>query len=261
MPGVSKRGVRMIRLSRLGAVVMLVGAALGGAPVPAAGAQSCDGLEVTIQGTDGDDVIRGTRRSDVISGGGGGDVIRGRGGKDRICGGAGRDRIFGGSRADRLNGGRGADRLEGGRGKDSQHGGSGRDTFDGGPGRDSAEFQGGGPVDVDLRADRARTGDGAERLTSVENVTGSGGADEIRGDARRNGLGAARAPTTSRCRVRRGGRASTVGRDETSLRSRFFCSSRIGRPASTSASRRPRSLRLACGWSTSRTRAAAPGTT
>lgn len=179
----------MNRLVRLGVVVLLALASLAVAPVPAAGVQSCGGLPVTIMGSDDDDVIRGTRHRDVIDGRGGADVIRGLGGRDWICGGSGRDRVVGGTGGDELNGGQGRDRLAGGRGRDVLHGGAGRDALDGQAGSDGADFGGGGPVDVDLRVDRAHTGDGAERLTRVENVTGSGGADVIRGDAERNGLG------------------------------------------------------------------------
>lgn len=78
--------------------------------------EQCDGHDVTISGTDGDNLIEGTEEADVISGGPGNDVINGRGGIDRICGGPGNDRLTGpGSQAgpgdpyERLLGGRGRD--------------------------------------------------------------------------------------------------------------------------------------------------------
>jgi hypothetical protein len=112
------------------------------------GVQICDGLEVTIPGGPGRDVLHGTDGRDVIAGYGGDDLIRGLGGRDQICGGSGRDRIFGGGGADllrgqggpdRVFGGAGADRLAGEGGRDALFGGRGADRLNGGPGRDLLE--------------------------------------------------------------------------------------------------------------------------
>ena len=97
-------------------------------PVP----RTCNGLPVTIQGTDDGETLIGTSGNDVIDGQGGNDVIRGRGGNDVLCGGDGRDRLFGGPGRDRLFGGAGRDELFGDNGRDALNGGTGRDRCDGG---------------------------------------------------------------------------------------------------------------------------------
>jgi Ca2+-binding RTX toxin-like protein len=86
----------------------------------------CDGREVTITGTEGDDVIDGTSGDDVIATLGGDDLIRGHRGNDVVCagdgsdtlrGGVGNDRLFGeedGATGDTLVGGAGDDYLDGG---------------------------------------------------------------------------------------------------------------------------------------------------
>ena len=50
---------------------------------------TCNGLAVTIQGSDDSETLNGTSGSDVIDGQGGNDVLRGRGGNDVLCGGDG----------------------------------------------------------------------------------------------------------------------------------------------------------------------------
>ena len=89
---------------------------------------TCNGLPVTIQGTDQSETLIGTPGKDVIDGQGGNDVIRGLGGNDVLCGGEGRDRLFGGPGRDRLLGGNGRDALNGGTGRDRCDGGRGTDT-------------------------------------------------------------------------------------------------------------------------------------
>lgn len=96
----------------------------------------CQGLEPTILGTDGPDVIVGTEGRDVIHGFGGDDLIYGLGGDDVICGGAGSDTIYGGPGDDIIFGGAGNDTIYGGPGKDRIRGGSGNDLLYGGRGRD-----------------------------------------------------------------------------------------------------------------------------
>jgi Tol biopolymer transport system component len=85
----------------------------------------CAGSVVTIQGTDGDDILTGTSGPDVIDGLGGNDTVNGLGGKDKLCGGSGNDS---------LNGGTGNDRLVGEAGNDAMNGGQGTDTCQGGKG-------------------------------------------------------------------------------------------------------------------------------
>lgn len=164
----------------------------------------------------GDDVVRGFGQYDVICGGpgddllfggGGDDEVRGQGGADRVFGMSGRDRLFGQDGRDMLRGDRwsatrgGKDELRGGRGVDRLFGGGGGDTLEGGAridvlrgegGGDTAGFDGVGPVDVDLRLDRAITADGIEWLPDIEGASGSGRADVLRGTNGPNGFGAGR---------------------------------------------------------------------
>ena len=107
-------------------------------PPPPPPLGTCNGLPVTIQGTDNNDILNGTSGNDVIHGQGGNDVLRGRGGNDVLCGGDGRDRLLGGSGRDRLSGGAGRDQLRGGKGRDALNGGTGLDRCDGGTGTDTA---------------------------------------------------------------------------------------------------------------------------
>jgi Ca2+-binding RTX toxin-like protein len=87
----------------------------------------CAGLEPTILGTGGDDVIVGTDGWDVIHGLGGDDVIDGLDGRDVICGGTGDDVIKGRGGRDTLYGQYGADLLIGGGNTDIVNGGIGVD--------------------------------------------------------------------------------------------------------------------------------------
>jgi Ca2+-binding RTX toxin-like protein len=103
-------------------------------PPPPPPPRTCNGLPITIQGTDASETLIGTPGNDVIDGQGGNDVIRGRGGNDVLCGGDGRDRLFGGPGRDRLFGGAGRDQLFGDKGRDALDGGTGRDRCDGGAG-------------------------------------------------------------------------------------------------------------------------------
>ena len=96
----------------------------------------CLGELVTIEGTDGDDVITGTADRDVIHGKAGNDQIDGLAGDDLICGGPGRDRLRGGDGNDRILGNSGRDRIFGGPGDDTLDGGGHKDVLLGGPGRD-----------------------------------------------------------------------------------------------------------------------------
>jgi Ca2+-binding RTX toxin-like protein len=110
-------------------------------------AETCNGLQATIVGTDGDDVINGTNKMDVIVGLGGSDIINSKGGDDVVCagdgddivnGGNGDDTIFGEAGDDQLNGEKGDDNLDGGLGNDQLVGGKGSDSCDGYVGQDSA---------------------------------------------------------------------------------------------------------------------------
>jgi RTX calcium-binding nonapeptide repeat (4 copies) len=79
----------------------------------------CGGVDATIIGTEGADVLAGTRGRDVIAGLAGADRIKGLAGPDILCGGIGKDLLRGGAGRDRLLGERGRDRCIGGKGKDA----------------------------------------------------------------------------------------------------------------------------------------------
>ncbi len=139
---------------------------------------TCDGVEVTIQGTPGDDVLIGTPDADVINGGAGNDVIKGLDGNDIICGGAGFDELRGGNGADRLLGGKHADSLFGLNGHDTLLGGAGSDLLNGGKGSDTLSG-GAGP-------DNLTGGPGNDNLAGHgqdDVLIGGTGTDELNGNA------------------------------------------------------------------------------
>lgn len=168
-----------LKMSRHGIHVVSIIALLLMA-VPVANAQVlCHGKEITIQGTNGRDVIEGTPGRDVIAGLGGDDVIRGRGGSDIVCGGTGDDVLYGN---------KGNDRLYGEGGRDVLHGGPGSDRLAGGPKRDRVSFaKSDGPVVVSLMSGKAE-GEGEDTLTSVRDITGSRFNDTIKGSDESNDL-------------------------------------------------------------------------
>ncbi len=103
----------------------------------APGPTTCGGLEITIYGTEGDDVINGTPGNDVIAGLGGDDAINGGDGEDVICGGPGNDTIQGQGDEDILLGEEGDDILDGGEGGCCNYAtNTGDDVLSGGPGND-----------------------------------------------------------------------------------------------------------------------------
>ncbi|HWH30858.1 MAG TPA: ExeM/NucH family extracellular endonuclease, partial [Mycobacteriales bacterium] len=99
--------------------------------------ESCDGLEPTLVGTEGDDVLRAGNGADVVMGLGGDDVVEGMSGDDVVCGGSGDDVLRGGNGADVLLGGPGDDVLDGGNGDDRLVGGPGDDDVRQGRGSDA----------------------------------------------------------------------------------------------------------------------------
>lgn len=105
----------------------------------------CRGVDATIVGTLGDDVLEGTAGPDVIVGGNGDDDVTGRRGDDLVCGGLGDDVLNGVQGDDTIDGGEGDDQLLGVQGDDVLYGGAGDDVLlglqgtdrgDGGPGVD-----------------------------------------------------------------------------------------------------------------------------
>jgi uncharacterized repeat protein (TIGR01451 family) len=161
----------------------------------------CQGRRPTIVGTAANDVINGTAGADVIFAGAGADVVRAAGGNDFVCGGPGADQIelgtgddwaWGDDGDDRIRGdldndvlfgGPGNDDLAAGAGIDAVIGGAGNDTLNGDAGDDQVQyFDAPGPVRVDLRAGTA-TGNGTDRLKSLERVVGSTFNDAMYGAA------------------------------------------------------------------------------
>ena len=156
-------------------------------PIPTAAARSitCDGLEATIVGTAGRDILTGTPGDDVIHGLDANDTIRGMGGNDVICGGKGHDHLIGGTGNDVLLGGPGRDIINGSRGDDRLYGHQGNDILQGGAGADLLSGGSGGDV---LRgqqgADDLRGGAGDEVLQGGGNhdvLTGHPGNDTLDG--------------------------------------------------------------------------------
>ncbi len=174
-------------------------------------------VDLTLTGGDGNDALAGGRGKDVIGGGGGDDALRGRGGADVIDGGTGTDSVsyrsspravsidlqrsvqrggdaegdrltsietvHGSGFADVLRGDAGPNALYGHAGNDLLEGRGGGDLLDGGWGNDTVVYA--SAVTIDLKLTVQANGD---RLVAIENVTGSDGADRLRGDDRNNVL-------------------------------------------------------------------------
>jgi Ca2+-binding RTX toxin-like protein len=100
-------------------------------PCPGPEGRMCMGLEATIEGTSGDDVLNGTAEDDVIVGLDGNDTISGGGGNDVICGNDGDDTLLGDDGEDALSGGAGEDTLDGGSESDLLLGGADNDSLTG----------------------------------------------------------------------------------------------------------------------------------
>ncbi len=174
---------RVRRTSTLAAATVGLVAAFLAVPESAmAAAPKCLGRKATIVGTARADVLKGTARADVIVGLGGGDTIKGLGGNDRICGGNGKDKLIGGAGGDVLSGDAGNDAVSGGGADDFLLGGAANDTFNGGAGFDVASFFfASAGVQVDLSTGTA-TGEGADKLTGIEDLEGSRYDDTLTGN-------------------------------------------------------------------------------
>lgn len=84
---------------------------------------------ISVDATNGDDVLDGTNGDDVMRGLAGDDVMRGLEGDDEIHGDSGDDVIMGGKGDDEIRGGSGDDVIIGGQGDDRLFGGTGSDIF------------------------------------------------------------------------------------------------------------------------------------
>lgn len=198
----------------LGLTAVLASPADSSVPFP--GSEECFGSAVTIYGTDGADHITGTPGNDVIWAGDGDDVIDGGDGKDRICAGGGHDIVYGGRGNDHIIsgdggatifGGSGSDRIfvssdvdnapdvdtdsvvRAGKGDDFVYPLSGNDVIHGGSGHDHIGFFGASPsITIDLAAGTLSTAGYTSSVAGIEDVTGGGGDDIIRGDEKDNRL-------------------------------------------------------------------------
>ncbi len=122
--------------------------------------------DAALLGTSGANWITGGAGSDDITGNSADDILSGNGGADTIAGAEGDDVLYGGSGDDVLIGGDGADLLVGGSGSDWA----------------SYEDDASG-IYFNLAAVDLATGSASgDSLSSVENVRGGSGADEIVGD-------------------------------------------------------------------------------
>jgi serralysin len=135
-----------------------------------AGTDTLAGIE-NAHGSNFADTLIGSAGANTMLGTGGDDIIGGRAGNDSLDGGAGNDT------------------LNGEDGNDTLTGGAGNDFLDGGNGVDTASYASSAAgVAVDLAAFSATGGAGVDTVLNVENVTGSGLADTLRGDSAANVL-------------------------------------------------------------------------
>jgi Ca2+-binding RTX toxin-like protein len=133
-----------------------------------------------VAGTDGAD------GSDAapLAGGAGNDWMSGGAGDDVLAAGAGDDIVVGNGGSDRLKGESGNDVLYGGAGNDVLDGGVGDDVLSGGAGADTASYaSAAGGVSAFLTEPQMNRGEALlDTYDSIENLTGSGGADTLGGD-------------------------------------------------------------------------------
>jgi Ca2+-binding RTX toxin-like protein len=126
-----------------------------------------------VQGGHGPDTLTGNSAANHLLGGDGDDVLDGAGGDDTLTGQNGVDSLGGAGGDDVLDGGAGADRLSGG------------------TERDRADYTSRtAPVNVTIGAlaDDGESGEGDDVLADVEDVSGGGGGDSLRGSPSRNQL-------------------------------------------------------------------------
>jgi Ca2+-binding RTX toxin-like protein len=123
-----------------------------------------------------------------LAGSPGNDNLIGDAKQNFLQGGAGDDSISGGAGPDIVLGKEGSDRLSGGTGDDKLFGGSGNDALNGDAGMaDSVSYiDSPAGVRADLAAGTATGGEGSDRLSGVEGLSGSIFPDNLAGDAKAN---------------------------------------------------------------------------
>jgi Ca2+-binding RTX toxin-like protein len=132
----------------------------------------------TLTGFEG---LAGSAGNDRLIGDGKQNFLEGREGNDQISAGGGPDVVFGKEGADRLDGGTGDDKLFGGAGDDTLIGGAGS--------ADSVSYvDAPSGVRADLSAKTSSGGEGSDRFSGVEGLSGSAFADVLIGDSRPNEL-------------------------------------------------------------------------
>lgn len=109
---------------------------------------------------------------------------------ENAIGGSGDDVLTGNNTGNNLSGGAGNDTLAAGAGNDVLLGGAGADVLDGGNGVDRAQYtDAGAGVLADLQMSNVNLGDAAgDTYSGIENLYGSGFADNLRGDGGNNML-------------------------------------------------------------------------
>ena len=105
---------------------------------------------------------------------------------ENCYGGSGNDRIKGNGLRNTLKGGLGNDSIFSGTGNDRVEGGFGNDRINGGRGRDTAVFSSrANRINLNTTK-RQNTGDGRDRLISIENVDAGAGNDVVTGNKAAN---------------------------------------------------------------------------
>jgi Ca2+-binding RTX toxin-like protein len=137
------------------------------------------GLQISVDGDDGNDVIIGSADlGGTLLGGNGADTITGStvddfinagDGADSVISGDGNDTVFGGDGKDILDGGIGDDSIDAGDGNDDVAGGDGLDSITGGDGADTID---GGLGNDDING-----------MSGFDSLIGGEGDDTLRGGA------------------------------------------------------------------------------
>ncbi len=130
------------------------------------------GINVLMNGGDGNDTLIGGAGGDSLDGGDGNDSVLGQSGDDSLVGGEGLDTLLGGAGRDAIVGGGGNDRINGQGGADTITGGLGDDCLVGGDGIDCLAES--GDVNFTLRPTTLR-GLGNDRLAQFEKSLLTGG--------------------------------------------------------------------------------------